>query len=150
MYRRGIFFRIVLAFLLLVVIVAGGMAVYRMGWGQGYLAGTAAASSEGVEPGLLVPGFGAHLSRPFYPGFGFPFFGLCFGTGFIFLIMFLMGGLLKPWGRRRWGHPHHGKWEKGPMPPWAKEWVEYKQKMAEDEQAGEESGDEQAAEDQGK
>ena len=36
------------------------------------------------------------------------------------------------------------------MPPWAREWVEYKQKMAEDEQAGEESEDEQAAEDQGK
>ncbi|MBK5108639.1 MAG: hypothetical protein JJE12_10930, partial [Anaerolineales bacterium] len=61
MYRRGIFFRIVLAILLVVVIIGGGFAVYRMGWGHGYLAGTALASSEGVEPGLLMQGFGGHL-----------------------------------------------------------------------------------------
>lgn len=140
MYRRGIFFKIVLAILLVVVIIGGGFAVYRMGWGHGYLAGTALASSEGVEPGLLMQGFGGHLYRPFYPGFGFPFFGLCFGIGFISLIMFMVGGLLKPWGRRRWGHPHHGKWAYGPKPPWAKEWEEYQQKMADD---GDETDEEQ-------
>jgi hypothetical protein len=146
MYRRGIFVRIVLAILLVVVIVGGGMAAYRVGWGQGYLAGSALASSEGVETGLLVPQFGSHMYRPFYPGFGFPFFGLCFGIGFIFLIMFLVGGLLKPWRRRRWmGYPHHGKWENGPMPPWAKEWEEFQQKKAEEKDAGKESDEEQSA-----
>ena len=146
MYRRGIFFRIVLAILLVVLIVGGGMAAYRMGWGQGYLAGAATESSEGLEPGLMMPGFGGQLYRPFYPGFGFPFFGLCLGIGFIFLIMFLVGGLLKPWGRRGWaGYPHHGKWKHGPMPPWAKEWAEYQQKMAEDREADKDADEEQPA-----
>ncbi len=140
MYRRAIFFRIVLAILLLVVIVAGGAAVYRMGWGQGYLAGTALASSEGVESGLVMPGSGALLYHPFYPGFGFPFLGLCFGIGFIFLVMFLVGGLLRPWRRRGWaGYPHHGKWECGPMPPWAKEWQKHQQDMADDRDVTKES-----------
>lgn len=143
MYRRGIFFRIVLAILLVVVIIGGGFAVYRMGWGQGYLAGTALASSEGLEAGLRVPQFGGHLYRPFYPGFGFPFFGLCFGIGFIFFIMFLVGGLLKPWGRRGWaGHKHHGKWGYGPKPPWAKEWEEHQRTETEDKGSGEETEDE--------
>ena len=143
MYRRGIFVRILLAILLVVVIVGGGMAAYRVGWGQGYLAGSAFSSSEGVESGLFVPQFAGHMYRPFYPGFGFPFFGLCFGIGFIFLIMFLVGGLLKPWRRRWWaGHPHYGKWEHGPMPPWAKEWEEFQQKKAEEKVAGQESDDE--------
>ena len=143
MYRRGIFFRIVLAILLMVVIIGGGLAVYRMGWGQGYLAGTALASSEGLEAGLMVPKFGGHLYRPFYPGFGFPFFGLCFGIGFIFLIMFMVGGLLKPWGRRRWGHPHHGKWGSGPMPPWVKEWDEFQKYKDGQKETGEESSEDQ-------
>lgn len=147
MFGRGIFFRAMLAVLLLVVIVAGGMAAYRMGWGQGYLSGTASASSEAVEPGLLAPGFGAHLYRPYYPGIGFPFFGLCFGIGFIFFVMFLVGGLLKPWGRRRWGYPHHGKWGKGPMPPWAKEWEDFQRYKAEGKDASAESGDEQSESD---
>ena len=148
MYRRGIFFRIVLAILLVVVIVAGGMAAYRMGWGQGYLAGAASASGEGLESGLVMPGFGGYLYRPFYPGFGFPFFGLCFGIGFIFLIMFLLGGVLKPWSRRRWaGHPRHGKWEDGPMPPWAKEWQEFRQKKNAEGEAGGEPDEEQHAAD---
>ncbi|MGW8226044.1 MAG: hypothetical protein ACWGOY_09925, partial [Anaerolineales bacterium] len=115
MYRRGIFVRILLAILLVVVIVGGGIATYRAGWGQGYLTGSSSSSIEGVESGLLVPQFGNQLYRPFYPGFGFPFFGLCFGIGFIFLIMFLVGGLLKPWRRRSWmGYPHHANWANGP------------------------------------
>jgi len=136
MYRRGIFVRILLAILLVVVIVGGGIATYRAGWGQGYLTGSSSSSIEGVESGLLVPQFGNQLYRPFYPGFGFPFFGLCFGIGFIFLIMFLVGGLLKPWRRRSWmGYPHHANWANGPMPPWAKEWAEYQQKKVEEKDA---------------
>lgn len=148
MYRSGIFVRILLAILLVVVIIGGGMAAYRVGWGQGYLAGSAISSSEGVESGLLVPQFGGHMYRPFYPGFGFPFFGLCLGIGFIFLIMFLVGGLLKPWRRRHWAsHPHYGKWKNGPMPPWVKDWDEYQQKNAGEKDVGEESDDEQSAAD---
>ena len=132
MYRGSIVVRVLLAILLVVVIVGGGMAAYRAGWGQGYLAGSAISSSEGVESGLLMPQFGGHMYQSFYPGFGFPFFGLCLGIGFIFLIMFLVGGILKPWGRRSWGrHPHH--WEVGPMPPWAKDWEEHQRKNSQQE-----------------
>ena len=144
MYRRVIFFKIVLAIVLVAVIIGGGLAVYRLGWGQGYLVGTAQASSEVVEPGLMVPAFGGHLYRPFYPGFGFPFFGLCLGIGFIFLVMFLVGGLLRPWGRRGWaGHRHHGKWAYGPIPPWAKEWDEFQKYKHGQKETGEESSEDQ-------
>lgn len=150
MFRGRIVARILLAVLLVAVIVGGGMVAYRAGWAQGYQTGTVISSSEGTESGLLVPQFGSHMYRPFYPGFGFPFFGLCLGIGFIFLILFMVGGLLKPWGQRhRAGYPHHGKWGHGPMPPWAKEWEQYKQKMTEDEESGEDSGDEQESEDKG-
>ena len=146
MYRRAIFFRIVLAILLVAAIIAGGLAAYRMGWGQGYLASTAAAGSEGLEPGLMVPQFSSHMYRPLYPGFGFPFFGLCLGIGFIFLVMFLVGGLLSPWGRRGWpGHRHYGKWAHGPMPPWAKEWEAYQRYQAWQEDPGEEDSDQPAS-----
>ena len=136
MYRRGIFFRIVLAIILVLVVVAGGAAVYRMGWGQGYVAGSTLEGGEGMESGLIVPAYRGHLYGPYYPGFGFPFLGLCFGIGFIFLIMFLIGGIIRPWHRRRWAGYRH--WESGSMPPWAKEWDEFKKYKAEQEETGEE------------
>lgn len=132
MYRRGIFFRIVLAIILVLLIVAGGAATYRMGWGQGYLAGSALESVEGLESGWMAPAFRGHLYGPYYPGFDFPFLGLCFGIGFIFLIMFLLGGIFRPWQRRRWAH--HGNWG----PPWAKDWEEYQRYKAEKEESTEE------------
>lgn len=148
MYRRGIVVRMLLAITLVIVLVGGGVAVYRTGWAQGYQAGTVISSDEGVESVPLAPQFRGQLYRPFYPGFGFPFFGLCLGIGFIFMIMFLIGGIFKPWGRRRWaGHPRHGKWEHGPMPPWAKDWEEHQRKHAQDEDDVEESKEDQSAED---
>lgn len=143
MYRRGIVVRIVLAITLLVVMVGGGMALYRAGWGQGYQAGTFISSSEGIESLPIAPHFRGLRQQPFMLGFGFPFFGLCLGIGFIFMIMFLIGGLLKPWGRRRWaGHPYHyGKWEHGPMPPWAKDWEEHHKKSSQDEDESTETED---------
>jgi hypothetical protein len=132
MYRRGIFFRIVLAIILVLLIAAGGAAAYRMGWSQGYLAGSALESVEGLESRLMAPAFGGHMYGLYYPGFGFPFLGLCFGIGFIFLIMFLLGGILRPWQRRGWAH--HGKWG----PPWVKDWEEYQKYKAEKEATTEE------------
>lgn len=139
MYRRGIFIRVILAFLLLAVIVGGGMAVYRVGWTQGYQTANVVSSSEGIEPGPLVPQFSSHIYRSYYPGFGFPFFGICLGVGLIFLVMFLVGGLLKPWGRWRWAyHPGHGKWGYGPKPPWVREWEDQRKAKSEGKDAGEE------------
>jgi hypothetical protein len=146
MDRRGIVVRIVLAITLAVVMVGGGMALYRAGWAQGYQAGTFISSGEGIESVPMESQFRGLRQQPFMPGFGTPFFGLCLGIGFIFLVLFLVGGLLKPWGRRRWaGHPyHHGKWEHGPMPPWAKDWEEHPRKSSQDEDESTETEDDQS------
>ncbi len=146
MFRGRIVVRIVLAITLVVVLVGGGMALYRAGWAQGYQAGTFISSGEGIETVPMVPQFRGLWQQPFMSGFGFPFFGLCLGIGFIFLVLFLVGGLLKPWGRRRWaGHPyHHGKWEHGPMPPWAKDWEEHYKKSSQYEDKSTETDDDQS------
>ena len=114
MYRGAIVVRFVLAVILVAVLVAGGVLLYRSAWAQGYQAGSLVTSDEGAEALPMVPQFRGHLYAPFYPGFGFPFFGLCLSFGFIFLIMFLIGGIFRPWGRRRWaGHGHYGRWGYG-------------------------------------
>ena len=113
MYRRSIVARLVLTVILVAVLVAGGALLFRSGWAQGYQAGSLLESSESAEMLPIVPQFRGQLYGPFYPGFGFPFFGLCLSIGFIFLIMFLIGGIFKPWGRRRWAGHHHGKWGYG-------------------------------------
>lgn len=142
MKRRGFFVRFILSLLLVAVLVIGGMVLYRVGWSQGYQTGLLVESSELGESFPVVPYFGGLARQPFMPGLGFPFFGLCLGIGFIFLIMFLVGGLLKPWGRRHWaGYSHPGKWTRGTPPPWADAWKEYHQELhAEDEESGDAPG----------
>jgi hypothetical protein len=144
MYRRGFFIRFVLALVLLAVLFVGGTLLYRVGWSQGYQAATVLAGSESAEGGaLLIPQFRGVGWGPYPLGFGMPFFGLCLGVGFIFLVMFLLGGIFRPWGWRS----HHRHWKGGPFPPWAKDWEEYYKKST--RQAGEdqESEDDQPPED---
>ena len=119
--------RFVLVVILIAVLVAGGALLYRSGWAQGFQAGSVLQESEGAEMLPMVPQFGRQLYGPFYPGFGFPFFGLCLSIGFIFLIMFLIGGIFKPWGRRRWAGHHYGRWGYG------KNWEEVHRKWHEQE-----------------
>jgi hypothetical protein len=133
MFYRGIFWRILLAVLLVGLLVLGGGALYRAGWAQGYQAAALAASASGSEGAPVAPYYGVY---PQYPAFGYPPFfapfwapfGLCLGVGFFFLLLFLIGGLFRP---HRWGHwgggPKHGDWQGGPMPPWVKEWKESQQ-----------------------
>jgi hypothetical protein len=146
MYRGGIVVRILLVITLIAVLVGGGLVLYRAGWTQGYQAGVFVSSGEGIEWVPMVPQFRGLAQGPFKPGFGLPFFGLCLGIGFIFLVLFLVGGLLKPWGRKGWaGHPyHHGKWEHGPMPPWAKDWEEHYRKSSQGENETTETEDDQS------
>jgi len=141
MKRRGFFVRFILFLLLVAVLVIGGMVLYQVGWSQGYQAGALLESGALGESFPMVPYFGGIARQPFMPGMGFPFFGLCFGIGFIFLIMFLVGGLLKPWGRRHWtGYSHPGKWAHGQTsPPWAKAWKEYHQELHAEEEESEET-----------
>jgi len=136
MKRRSFIVRFILSLLLVAVLVIGGMVLYRVGWSQGYQAGALLESGALGESFPMVPYFGGLARQPFMPGMGFPFLGLCLGIGFIFVIMVLVGGLLRPWSRRRWGwHPHHGDWAHGPMPPpWAKDWKEYHKDLPTEEE----------------
>jgi hypothetical protein len=117
MVRTGFFWRLLLTLLLVAVLVAGGAGLFRLGWAQGYQAGTQAttAGSSGAAPQL-----------PFYypyPPYGFfPFFhpfGIFACIGGFLLLFFLFGGLFRLWGWRHWaggarhgywGHSHEGEW----------------------------------------
>ena len=96
-------FRGVLALLLIAVIVAAGAYVYNAGVTQG-------AASGITADGVAAP----YYYRPF-GGFGFGFF--CFA---IFFLWFIVGGVFRMFGFRRWGrgwygHESHGDWQKERM-----------------------------------
>ncbi len=120
MVRRYVFLRILITLLLVGLLAAGGAALYRFGWAQGYQAGalvaagsTAGQGSQAAPPApYYYPYAPWFYGRPFIgPGFGFfPFFPL-FGLGFFLILFFLVGGLFRMWGYRRWyGGPGPGYW----------------------------------------
>lgn len=144
MFRRGMFFRVLGAILLLVLLVAGGFAIYRTGVMQGYALGVTAElgnvpGAAPEVPALVMPYL---YARP-YGGYGpgFPPFG---GFGFIFplflglLFFFLLIRLIfRPWGWG-WSGPH-AYWKQYGPPPWAKNWEKGESKG--EEKPTENSGD---------
>ena len=119
--------RTLVALIVIGSLVVGGVAIYRTGWSQGYVAGQLTAEGEDM---VTAPyphyGFG-YMGRPF--GFA-PFL---FGAGLLFLLFITVGGLIRllawkkvmaggPWMTtggprgRHWNRPH------GPMPPWCWGW----------------------------
>jgi hypothetical protein len=147
MFGFRIFWRIILALILVGLLAAGGVALYRTGWTQGY---QTAALSVGAGTGEAQPQAPVIPAYPLYPGWGHygPFYGFSPFTpllwlGFFVLIFFLIGGLFRPWGWRRWGGGHvHGGWGHGPMPPWAKDWEEHYKKWAEEKEKTKDSSSE--------
>jgi hypothetical protein len=123
MFRFGFVWRLLFALLVIGVLVAGGTALFRAGWAQGYQVGALATAPGGSGNAPALPYY--YPPYAFYPPFGFhPFglFGLVFG---FFLIFFLFGGLFRFLGWRHWaGHTGYGDWSQGSVPPWAKEWHE--------------------------
>jgi hypothetical protein len=126
MYRGGFLLRFVFTLVIIGLLAAGGVALYRFGWGQGYqTAALTAASAIGQDTGgaQVAPpppyyGYGPWLYRPHWfgygPGFGFfPFFPL-FGIGFFLILLFLFGGLFRRWawgpGPYRWGPEAEREW----------------------------------------
>jgi len=108
---RGRFFTTALAFLVLTtLLLAGGYALARAGWSQGYSAGLQAGGSE-IAPVVPFRPYGP-LALGFFPlfcGFGLLFF---FG---LFVLRFLF------FGRRAWRWRQHGGPEGGPwMGPWGR------------------------------
>jgi hypothetical protein len=118
MFSRGSFvIRLLLALLFLGALAAAGVMLYQAGQAQGYALGLAsgeAGTGTQVQPpaGAFYPGYYYH--RPFFFPF-FPFFGFLFWGGLIFFGFLLLGRLFRP---RHWqyGGPH--SW--GEAPPWAR------------------------------
>jgi hypothetical protein len=114
MYRTGLFWRFILALLLVGLLAAGGVALFRAGWAQGYQAG-ALSVAPGSGVGGTTPGvpFYPYLPYGFYPFF--PPFGIFAWIGGFFLLFFLFGGLFRLWGWRHWaGGPGYGPWGRHP------------------------------------
>jgi hypothetical protein len=133
MFQYHIFSKLLIVLLLLGLLFGGASTIYRMGWTQGYSLGViTAVSSEG---GKTIPGFNPYLANPYFAspfsGFGnfFNPFGLCLGVGFFFLLLFLIGGVFRGFGRRGWsgGPGSHGQPDWGSEFPWAKEWREWRE-----------------------
>lgn len=126
MFRNGFLWRFLLALVLLAVIASGGVALYRIGWAQGYQAGALSVNAPGAAQGAAPQAPGPYYGYPYHygPGFGFPFFffpfGPLLGIGFFLLVIFLIRGIFRPLGWRRWGYgPYgpHGPWGYGPYGP---------------------------------
>jgi hypothetical protein len=117
-------------------LVAGGALLYHSGFANGYNAAVLAANASG-KAGVTPLPYNGYL--PYGPGFGFPIFslfaplGLFLGIGFFFLLIFMIGGVFRLFGWRRWaaqsgmagfGHHHQDG-------AWFREWVEHTKSRSE-------------------
>jgi len=123
--------RTVVALVVVGLLIVGGLALYRTGWSQGYVAGQLAAEGEDIATAPYPRyGFG-HMGRPF--GFT-PFL---FGAGLLFLLLVVAGQFFRllAWRKVMAGRPwpmaaHWGRhWRRfggpmphGPVPPWCWGW----------------------------
>ena len=131
MFRKKSVFGVLMAVLVILALIAGGFALYRLGFAQGYSSGIFA---EGDGSGLPLPE-GYHRGLGYHYGYPMGFFvfgrliGLFFFNGLLFL---LIGGIRRMFWCRPWryaGGPDSQKWKEwyrhnpaahkwGP-PPWA-------------------------------
>jgi TRAP-type C4-dicarboxylate transport system permease small subunit len=109
----GAVVKAVVSFILIGLLIAGGVVVYHTAWSQGYAAGRLAVEERGSAPALQVP-------------YHFGFAPLLLGVGLLLLLLFTVGQVFRllAWRRvmsygpmaahwaRRWRWPH------GSMPPW--------------------------------
>lgn len=117
MFRGGsIVLRILFTLILIGLLAAGGVLLYRAGYAQGYQAAALVAqSANGAAPQAPQLAPYGYLYPPYlWPGYGFHFFSpfpILFGIGFILLFFFLVGGIFRAFAWRRWaGHPGMGGW----------------------------------------
>jgi len=124
MFRNGLIFRVIGAFLLLGLIVAGGFMAFKAGEAQGIIQAPAVATaiSQAAENGEAVPpmyghGYGGYGHPMMYRHhFGFFPIGFCFSILFVFFFF----GVMRMIFFRPWHHHggHHGSWRG----PWGKHW----------------------------
>ena len=130
MFRRFFFLRMIMTLLIIGGLVAGGALLYHSGFTNGYNMAVLAANASGKTGVTPLPYNGL---MPYGPGFGLPLFsvfapfGLFLGIGFFFLLIFMIGGVFRLFGMRRWaaksgmaGFGHHH-----PDGAWFKEWAEH-------------------------
>ena len=146
MSKKWFWMRALVTLVIIGLLVVGGLALYRAGWSQGYVAGQLAV--EGGEGAMAPPSFG-------YPGrfFGFmpyhPFgasplllipLALLFFAVIGKLIRFVIWGTVwrpamagpRPMHWRRFHrHWRHGPPPHGPMPPWCWDWEELSEEQTE-------------------
>ena len=138
--RKWFWVRGLAALVMVVAVVLGGYAVYRVSWSQGYQVGQLAT---GVEGGVAPP----YL----YPRHGFPGGFLVMGLVLLMLIVvrktfrFLFWSGMMAHGPRpmgpHWGkHYRRGHHRRPPMPPWFCDWEEPDETgESEDDTAGDEA-----------
>ena len=134
MFRSGFLFRFLLALLVIGGLAASGVAIYRIGWAQGYQTATILANKT-AAPGTpavpAVPYYGYPYGYPmmpyaYGPRFGFPFIFPLVGIGFFLLFIFFIGGLFRFGMHRHWAHAGQGHWE-GRGGPWGSQGGEGKE-----------------------
>ena len=126
MFRFGLLFRLLLALLVIGGLVAGGVAIYRIGWAQGYQASAILSNNKTTAPAAPVAPYYGYPFMPYYgygPGFGLPFLFPLFGIGFFLLFIFFISGLFRFGMHRHWAHSDQGRWEgrRGPWGPYGSE-----------------------------
>ncbi|MCD6344695.1 MAG: hypothetical protein J7M17_03710 [Anaerolineae bacterium] len=114
MFKNRILARVLMAVVIIGLLIAGGVLVYRAGWSQGYVA---TGGAEGVIAPYMPHGF-VHPGRPL----GFARF--VFGAGLFFLLFVGIGHLFRllTWRRMPAGGPWAGQRPYGPVPPWCRGW----------------------------
>ena len=131
MSKRWFLWRAVAALIFVGLLIAGGVAIYYLGWSQGYGTGPLPAEGETVAPLPYLPhrfGYVGHPVgfAPFLCGAGFFKIGLLIlmfciiGKIFRFFAWGMVGG---PWmmggpRSRRWARHWHRHHPHGPMSPW--------------------------------
>lgn len=141
---KGRFVVALLAALIIIgLLAAGGLALHRIGWLQGYRVGQLTAGGDGVAPLR-------------YAAYGFGFSGLLITVVFLLLLFFVIGRLFRfwlwrsvagPWGMRGgpWKMPggpkgeywfRHRHWHHGPMHPQYWGWQESPEEETEQAEPG--------------
>ena len=131
MFRFGFLFRFLLALLIIGGLVAGGVAIYRLGYAQGYQTSALLSNKTTAPAAPVAPYYGYPIMPYFWPGFGFPFFFPLLGIGFFLFFFFIIGGLFRFGMHRRWAHGSGpGHWE-GHGGPWGWEGREHPKEQTE-------------------
>lgn len=135
MSKKWFWMRALVMLVIVGLLAVGGVALYRAGWSQGYVASPLVVEGEEAEmpaPGLGYPGW--HLSGPFM--FGAVFLKI----GLLLLFLAVIGRMLRfvLWGpawrfgmagprfRHIAGYHHAAHWQRmhGHKPPWCWGWEE--------------------------